>query len=92
MNEHVESLNQVKTTVIDLAIKFGTRVFVAIVIIVVGIFVGRWVGKATARGLRKFELESPVRELLVRIVKIFCTTTAASGSWTSRSALPTIRI
>jgi small conductance mechanosensitive channel len=70
MNEHVESLNQVKTTVIDLAIKFGPKVFVAIVIIVVGIFVGRWVGKATARGLRKFELEPPVRELLVRIVKI----------------------
>jgi len=70
MNEHVESLNQVKTTVIDLAIKFGPKVFVAIIIIVVGVFVGRWVGKATARGLGKFELEPPVRELLVRVVKI----------------------
>ena len=70
MNEHVESLNQVKTTVIDLAIKFGPKVFVAIIIIVAGVFVGRWVGKATARGLRKFDLEPPVRELLVRVVKI----------------------
>ena len=33
MNEHVESLNQIKSTVIDLAIKFGPKVFVAIVII-----------------------------------------------------------
>ena len=70
MNEHVESLNQVKATVVDLAIRFGPKVFVAILIIVAGVFVGRWVGKAMARGLRKFDLEAPVRELLVRVVKI----------------------
>ena len=29
MNEHVESLNHIKTTAIDLAIKFGPKVFVA---------------------------------------------------------------
>ncbi len=70
MNEHVEALNQVKSTVIDLAVKFGPKVFVAIIIIVAGIFVGNWVSKATARGLRKFDLEPPVRDLLIRIVKI----------------------
>jgi len=70
MNEHVESLTQVKATVVDLAIRFGPKVFVAIVIIIAGVFVGRWVGKAMARGLRKFDLETPVRELLVRVVKI----------------------
>ena len=32
MNEHVESLNQVKATIVDLAIKFGPKGFVAIVI------------------------------------------------------------
>ncbi len=30
MNEHVESLNHIKTTAIELAIKFGLKVFVAI--------------------------------------------------------------
>jgi small conductance mechanosensitive channel len=70
MNDHVETLNQVKSTVIDLAIKFGPRVFVAIVIIILGVFVGRWVGNVIARGLRNFELEQPVRDLLVRIVRI----------------------
>ena len=70
MNEHVETLNQVKGTLIDLAIKFGPKVFVAIIIIVAGVYVGRWVGKAMARGLRKFDLEPPVRDLLVRIVRI----------------------
>ena len=44
MNEYVESLNRIKTTAIDLAIKFGPTVFVAI-IIAVGAFIGRWGGK-----------------------------------------------
>ena len=70
MNEHVESLSQVKATVVDLAIRFGPKVFVAVVIVVAGVIVGRWVGKAMARGLKKFDLESPVRDLLVRAVKI----------------------
>ena len=70
MNEQVETFNQVKGTLIDLAIKFGPKVFVAIIIIVAGLYVGRWVGKAMARGLRKFDLEPPVRDLLVRIVRI----------------------
>ena len=70
MNEHVESLNQIKTTTIDLAIKFGPKVFVAIAILVAGYFAGRWVGKVMARGLRKFNLEAPVRDLLVRVIRI----------------------
>jgi hypothetical protein len=70
MNEHVESLNQVKATVVDPAIKFGPKVFVAIAIMVAGYFAGRWVGKAMARGLRKFDLEPPVRDLLVRVIRI----------------------
>lgn len=70
MNESVETISQVKATVIDLAIKFGPKVFVAIVILVAGYFVGRWVGRVMAGGLRKFDLEPPVRDLLVRIVRI----------------------
>ncbi|HEX7954047.1 MAG TPA: mechanosensitive ion channel, partial [Burkholderiales bacterium] len=70
MNGQVESLEQIRATVIDLAIKFGPKLFVAIVIIIAGVFVGRWVGRAMHRGLRKFDLEPPVRELLVRMVKV----------------------
>lgn len=70
MNGQVESLEQIRATVIDLAIKFGPKLFVAIVIIIAGVFVGRWVGRAMDRGLKKFDLEPPVRELLVRMVKI----------------------
>lgn len=70
VGQPVETLNQVKATVIDLAIKFGPKVFVAIVIIIAGIYVGRWVGKAVAQGLRPFELEPPVSDLLVRMVRM----------------------
>ncbi len=70
MNEHVETLNQVKSTVIDLAIKFGPKVFVAIVIIIVGYIVGRQVGRIMSRGLRKFDMEPPVRDLLVRMMRV----------------------
>ena len=70
MNEQIETLNQVKGTLIDLAIKFGPKVFVAISIMVAGYFAGRWVGKVMAHSLRKFNLVPPVRDLLVRIVRI----------------------
>lgn len=70
MNEQAGSLSHVKATVVELAIRFGPKVFVAIVIVVAGVIVGRWVGNAMARGLRRFDLEPPVRDLLVRVVKI----------------------
>ena len=71
MNEHVETLTQIKSTIIDLSIKFGPKVLVAIIIMIVGYFAGRWVGRIMQRGLLKIELEPPVRDLLVRVVHIF---------------------
>ena len=70
MNEHVESLYNVKSIAIELAIKFGPKVLTALVVMVAGYYTGRWVGKVMVRGLRKFDLEPPVRDLLVRIVRI----------------------
>jgi len=71
MNDPLGTLEHVKRTVIDLAIQFGPKVLVAVAIIVAGIFVGRWAGRIIDGGLRKFNLEPPVRQLLVRIVRIF---------------------
>jgi small conductance mechanosensitive channel len=71
MNEQLQSLDQVKRTAIDLAMHFGPKLLVAVVILAVGVFVGRWVGEFMHRGLRKFDLEPPVRELLVRILRVF---------------------
>lgn len=71
MDEQLATFDHVKRTVIDLAIQFGPKVLVAIAIMVAGVYVGRWAGRVIAGGLRKFDLEPPVRDLLIRIVRIF---------------------
>src|SRR3981189_2070432 len=67
MNTPVTSLEQIKHTVIDLAIRFGPRVLVAMLILFVGLAASRWVSRWLARGLNRIELEPPVRALLARI-------------------------
>ena len=70
MNEHFAALDQIKSTAIDAGMRFGPKVFVAIVILIVGFSVGRWVGRMLDRGLRRLDLEPPVRHLLVRVVRV----------------------
>jgi small conductance mechanosensitive channel len=70
MNDQLEAVDQVRRTVIDLAVKFGPKVVVAIIILVAGFFVGRWLGRATDRMLKGMHLEIPVRQLLVRVVRV----------------------
>jgi small conductance mechanosensitive channel len=70
MNEQLQTLDQVKSTAIDLAMNFGPKLLVAILILALGVFVGRWAGKVVHKGLVKFHLEPPVRELLVRILRV----------------------
>jgi small conductance mechanosensitive channel len=53
-----------------LAIRFGPKVLAALLILVVGFFVGRWVGRALDSMLKKLHLEAPIRLLLVRIVRV----------------------
>lgn len=49
---------------------YGTKIFSALVILIIGHFVGRWIGKAFDNTLRNRQLEPPVRILLVRILNI----------------------
>jgi small conductance mechanosensitive channel len=67
MNASVTSIEQIKATVIDLAIRFGPKLLVAILILCVGIAVSRWVTRWLAHGLQRIELEPPVRTLLARV-------------------------
>ncbi len=64
-----ETVDQIKNTLLDLAIRFGPKLLVAIVIIVIGVFVSRWVGRITIRALHRFELEPPMRALFTRIAQ-----------------------
>jgi len=70
MDSQLQSLDQVRATILDMAIKFGPKLLVAILILVAGYMVGRWAGRLLERMLGRFKLEPPVRSLLVRILQI----------------------
>ena len=67
MNSQIAPLDQVKNTVVDLAIRFGPKLLVAILILIAGVAVSRWVSRWLLRALGRIELEPPVRSLLARI-------------------------
>ena len=70
MNDGINSIDHVKSTLIDLAIRFGPKLLTAIVIMTLGVFMARWAGKAMLKGLHRFELEPPMRMLFTRIARI----------------------
>ena len=63
-------IEQAQVTLVDLAIKFGPRVVVAILIMIAGVYAARWFGAVCDRWLRKIQLEPPVRLLLVRLARL----------------------
>ena len=67
MDNPLSTLEQVKNTLVDIAIRFGPRLLTALLIVGLGILVTRWLGKWLARALAHIDLEPPVRSLLVRI-------------------------
>ena len=69
MNEHIETVDRVTATALDMAIRFGPRVAVALLILAVGFYLGRWAGGLTQRRLTQRKLEPPVVKLLVSTVK-----------------------
>jgi small conductance mechanosensitive channel len=71
MEDQLKVIDQVTSTGIDLAMRFGPRVLVAILILVAGYFVGGWAGRATSRMLGRFHLEPPVTALIERVARIF---------------------
>jgi len=70
MSSGIDTIDQIKATFIDLAIRFGPKLATAILIFTAGVFIANWCTRATARALHRFELEPPVRMLLTRLVRI----------------------
>ena len=70
MDTQLQTLDQVKATVLDMALKFGPRVVVATLILFAGYVVARWAGRLLDRLLVRFRLEPPVRALLLRIAQV----------------------
>jgi small conductance mechanosensitive channel len=70
MNDGLNSIDHIKSQLIDLAIRFGPKLLTAIVIMACGVLIARWAGKALLKGLHKFELEPPMRMLFTRVARI----------------------
>jgi len=70
MDKNLDALDHAKSAALDMALRFGPKVLVALLIMIAGVIAGRWLGRATEQGLTKLELEPPVRLLLVRVVRI----------------------
>lgn len=68
--ENIAALEQIQSTAIDLAFKFGPKLVVACLILLAGYFVGGWIGRATEGLLQKMELDVTLRILLVRLVRV----------------------
>lgn len=70
MTNQLATLEQAKSKIVDLSIEFGPKVFTALLILVVGFVVGRWVAGLVQRWLEKLNLEPPIRLLLLRLVRV----------------------
>lgn len=66
----VEAVEQIRTTIIDLTIKFGPRVLAALIILGIGYVVGRWAAMWLERMLMHLQMEPPVRTLIVRMARV----------------------
>jgi small conductance mechanosensitive channel len=66
----LETVEHLRTAIIDLALKFGPKVLAALLILTLGYFVGRWSAQWLERALGHVEMEPPVRNLIVRIVHV----------------------
>jgi small conductance mechanosensitive channel len=70
MKESLTTVDQLRTTVLDLLVRFGPRLLAAILILAIGFFASRWTARWLTRALQRIDLEPPVRVLLARIVQI----------------------
>ncbi len=70
MDSSLNSIDQVRASAIDMAIRFGPKLVVAIAILVAGYLVGRWAARLLERLLSRFKLDPPVVSLLRKMVQL----------------------
>lgn len=67
---NLDTLQHAKQKIVDLSVEFGPKAVTALVILVIGFFVARWVASIMERWLFKLELEPPVRQLILRLLRV----------------------
>ncbi len=72
MNDQVASITNLKSTLLDIAVRYGPRLLTAILILIAGALVSRWLTRWLLRQLHRLELEPPVRLLMARTAWTLC--------------------
>ena len=70
MNDQLQTIDHLKSKLVDLGVEFGPKLAAAVLIMVVGFFVARWICAAFERWLNKLHLEPPVRILMQRVLRL----------------------
>ena len=70
MEQSFKSIDQVRAALVDMAVRFGPKLATAIIILVIGHYVGRSIGRALDGVLSRLRIELPARQLLVRIARL----------------------
>jgi small conductance mechanosensitive channel len=70
MGESLKVLDQMTATAVDLGLRFGPKLVVALIILAAGFFAARWAGRAVRRGLGRLQLEPPARALVERAAQL----------------------
>lgn len=70
MSLDANTLEHVRATLIDLAIRFGPKLVVGILILIAGIVVGRAAARRVGARLHKLDMEPPIRQLFTRVVHV----------------------
>ena len=69
MNE-IDMLDHAKRTLLDVALRFGPKLAVAIGVMIAGAYVGRWTARTAERWLTTQGLEPPIRRLTAQASRI----------------------
>lgn len=70
MENQLATLDQARAQATQMAVSYGPHLLTALLILVAGLFVGRWTGGWVGRLLEKLNLDVTVRQLLVRVVRL----------------------
>ena len=70
MGDSLQTLDHIRASAIDMGLRFGLKLFVALLIAFAGYLAARWVGGLVERLLVRLHLEAPIRALLTRVVQI----------------------
>lgn len=70
MDSSLQAIEQAKASALDMAIRFGPKLIVALAILAIGYVVARWAGRLVGRVLARFWVEAPMLALINRVVQL----------------------